>query len=1007
MIRSDSATGDDPFHYLVEPAADSLIVYAVHGTEARWMSPTTAAYRRILSQDSAEIWDRCRQNAIDSTIAPLMVQQLAEHCGVTSEVFDICVREGIQLVDRFRILDYDWQMRWLLTDVRLRQAIQALDLERSASHGSVGLQTPSEQAVSVRLSINAMMIEGIQHTLSQVPAQKVAEMNASIKSGCDAVLLAAQTHVAQKMPLAQASSNPPSSKDMGLATACNRKWKDEMQASNAAPCLTGCDSDDENALQEQSAGLQAKIASIRARTAGEDVFIPRKKARTTKKLNTGTCTSSLANTLQLPAQQSVALAQPLVHQLNPEFKQPAAQDRGAASAEPAPGAVKLVLKRQGNPDFRCTASMNTTFEKIVTVARREFGIPAEQAVCLHFEGKRLSAAELVREAGLKDRDCLKVFDLPTMKRKRTAVEAKNETIRHEMVQSLPFPGMPSTKTGVSPVVDLTSSSPPKPVSHAPTAEQPQPPMQTEPQLCPEQQEVMDAILAGKNVFYTGSAGCGKSTVLKAFVPRLRALGKTVRIIAPTGKAALDINGSTTWTYAGWTPGHMKKPLEDLVKAAHGKFVAKRFRETDVLVIDEVSMVENHLLTRLSRIMSAARGRDLPFGGVQLVVTGDFCQLPPVKPFAFCMACGREQIRKVGPRGETLYRCPRHGDCNDDDKWAFRSAVWEECKFKHVNLTNIHRQSDVVFINILQKLRTGKPLTSADRQLLLDHPCDVSNAVKLFPTREEVRRINQTEFDRLKTAKRDFRCLDYFSWNEAHGNLREKGRRSPIDNSLDALREHRLDTLVEFKAGMLVVLLVNLDIENGLVNGSQGRVIGFEPYAESKLPKATVREGGASRPGGKRSRYGKDTSPEPSQSMVQGELRGEYADLRQAQIKAFMEQPRNQNKMWPIVEFDNKIRRTIYADCQVNELGDEKPYTLLARTQIPLIAAWAMTIHKSQGMTLNRVIVDLGRSFEEGQEYVALSRARSLEGLKVTGLGENVGKGGNAQVKQFLKDKFNL
>lgn len=387
----------------------------------------------------------------------------------------------------------------------------------------------------------------------------------------------------------------------------------------------------------------------------------------------------------------------------------------------------------------------------------------------------------------------------------------------------------------------------------------------------------------------------------------------------------------------------------------------------------------------------------------------------MKPFQCCISCGRERIQKIGPAGEILYRCTRHGDCNDNDKWAFRSAVWEACNFRHVNLTNIHRQSDEVFIKILQKLRVGIPLTNADRNILQDHPCDVTNAVKLYPTREEVRRINQTEFDKLRTEKRSYQCLDYFSWNEQHGNLREKGRRSPRDGSLEALREHKLDTMVEFKAGMLVVLLVNLDIANGLVNGSQGRVIGFEPYDPAKLPKATVFPSGGDsfsstqRGGGRKSSSkggrGRESSMGPPE--VQGELRGEYAALREGLIKDFIQQDCNKHKMWPIVDFGNGIKRTIYADCQVNELGDEKPYTLLARTQVPLLAAWAMTIHKSQGMTLNRVIVDLGKSFEEGQEYVALSRARSLHGLKVESLGANVGKGGNEQVKKFLQDKFGI
>lgn len=79
--------------------------------------------------------------------------------------------------------------------------------------------------------------------------------------------------------------------------------------------------------------------------------------------------------------------------------------------------------------------------------------------------------------------------------------------------------------------------------------------------------------------------------------------------------------------------------------------------------------------------------------------------------------------------------------------------------------------------------------------------------------------------------------------------------------------------------------------------------------------------------------------------------------------------------------DNGTQRVISAECRVNEMGDEEPYSLLMRTQIPLVPAWAMTVHKSQGMTLNKVVVDLARSFESGQEYVALSRAISLEGLK--------------------------
>jgi DNA replication protein DnaC len=154
----------------------------------------------------------------------------------------------------------------------------------------------------------------------------------------------------------------------------------------------------------------------------------------------------------------------------------------------------------------------------------------------------------------------------------------------------------------------------------------------EPPLCEEQQQLVNTIMTGRNVFYTGSAGCGKSTVLKNFVNRLKAQmvwkggdqkePKRVDIIAPTGRAALDINGSTSWTYAGWNPDSMKKPLEKLKEVAeNGKWIRKRLRATDVLVIDEISMMENHHLERLNEIMQSARGNTRAFGGVQLVVTG--------------------------------------------------------------------------------------------------------------------------------------------------------------------------------------------------------------------------------------------------------------------------------------------------------------------------------------------------------------------------------------------------
>ncbi|KAF5981301.1 hypothetical protein FBULB1_4867 [Fusarium bulbicola] len=128
----------------------------------------------------------------------------------------------------------------------------------------------------------------------------------------------------------------------------------------------------------------------------------------------------------------------------------------------------------------------------------------------------------------------------------------------------------------------------------------------EPTLCKEQQDLLDLILSGRNVFFTGSAGCGKSTVLKAAVKKLRAAGKIVHITAPTGRAALGVNGVTTWSYMGWSIDSIKSPLSDLKSDSHRTTVKARLMETDVLVIDEISMVENHHLQRMNECLKSAR-----------------------------------------------------------------------------------------------------------------------------------------------------------------------------------------------------------------------------------------------------------------------------------------------------------------------------------------------------------------------------------------------------------------
>lgn len=533
-----------------------------------------------------------------------------------------------------------------------------------------------------------------------------------------------------------------------------------------------------------------------------------------------------------------------------------------------------------------------------------------------------------------------------------------------------------------------------------------------PTLCKEQQDLIDLIATGNNVFFTGSAGCGKSTALKAAVNMLREQGKIVHIVAPTGRAALQVNGMSTWSYMGWTPDYHKLPIDQLQHRGFRKHIKKRLRDTDVLIIDEISMVENHHLERMNRCMKAAicwkqwRGggdgpsfegdspidnEDAPaFGGVQVIVTGDFCQLPPVKPFEFCIECGQKLLSDED--GADFNCDENHGPFSETDKWAFRSSAWKEANFHYVNLKEIHRQKDESFIRMLQKCRLGIPFLPQEMAILMNHPCEVQKATKLLCTRKEVQIINQESFNKLKTPRYSYEALDGFeSHTEEHRDAPQYARRND-DDTLEACRDQRLEPRVILRGGMLVILQVNLDIKAGLVNGSQGIICGFEAYSPENLPRAV---------------NGDEADALPSEQR----LTGEHAKLRESQIHRFVDyQLQSSNswaaKAWPRVLFHNGLKRTIYASCIVNSIGDKEPYSLLYRTQVPLIAGWAMSVHRSQGMTLDRVVVNLSHVFEEGQAYVALSRATSLQGLKIEGSPDGLlTRGGNDEVRVFLEAKF--
>ncbi|KAK0660795.1 putative DNA repair and recombination protein [Cercophora samala] len=518
--------------------------------------------------------------------------------------------------------------------------------------------------------------------------------------------------------------------------------------------------------------------------------------------------------------------------------------------------------------------------------------------------------------------------------------------------------------------------------------------ETGPTLLPEQQNVVDHAVAGHNIFFTGSAGCGKSTVLHEVRRRLEAMDKQVCVMAPTGIVALAIGGTTTWSFAGWTPNSTRIPLEGLPK--YTEKTLKRLLQTDVIIIDEISMIENNFFERLDFLLRNIQSRSFgwrakPFGGIQVIVTGDFCQLPPVKPFQHCFSCGRE-LRKpkegidspVDDPLSTRVCVPCDLTFKDEDKFAFSSAAWNRCNFVNIHLKAIHRQKDPAFISLLQKCRLGVPFSRDDITALTRPKPGLSpgEAVKLFPVRADVWQTNHEAFEQLKTPSVTFECEDHFQGRRKH--YPEYGRRLE-DGTLAWLDQHRFERELRLKKDMRVLLLRNLNLKKRLCNGSQGKIVGFEPFAWSKIP---TRGNGA----------------------ISG--RGDL-ELKEKLIRNFVcaneSQLRKEGFGWPVVEFDNGVVKTVYPDCDIYDVGYQRPYSMVSRTQVPLTAGYALTIHKAQGMTLEKVIVDVSKVFEEKQIYVALSRAKSLDGLQVVGLtrgsvGYDDGEG-SEKVRRFLRETF--
>lgn len=480
------------------------------------------------------------------------------------------------------------------------------------------------------------------------------------------------------------------------------------------------------------------------------------------------------------------------------------------------------------------------------------------------------------------------------------------------------------------------------------------------ELTAEQNTVVKMAMSGDNIFLTGAAGSGKTVTLLQIIAQLKKKLQDdnpdipkVQVAAPTGLAALPLNGITTYSFAGWKPDSFKISLDKLLHPdSIKKRTIKALRRLEVLILEEISMVESQFIERLSLLLQTVKQNPEPFGGIQVIFLGDFYQLPPVKPFEHCMICGVEMVGVFDRvcKSDWCKDRPDNISFKPGDKWAFNARVWEQLNFRHVKLEQIHRQKDETFKALLNKVRDGVDLSDAEWHDLIRPKILPPNVfpIRLMSKRVDVDSFNNSQLDLIQSEVKVWEAYDD-SCQLYRGEF-DYLRQHEIDKKLEEYRiaiseYHRFPRRLKLKVGAKVVLLHNQERKSGLVNGSQGTIVGFVNAENWPVT-----------------------------------IKGDHADWRRTQMNRFTEK----NPWRPVVKFaDGKVAAIAPVPSE-SLMGTVKDRYLTCRTQMPLLLAWALSIHKSQGMTMEHVEVSRNDIFESGQLYVALSRATKLEGLTVTG-----------------------
>jgi len=423
------------------------------------------------------------------------------------------------------------------------------------------------------------------------------------------------------------------------------------------------------------------------------------------------------------------------------------------------------------------------------------------------------------------------------------------------------------------------------------------------QFSREQQIAFDKYIEGKNIFITGPGGTGKTALIRHIQKDAFKKCINIQVCALTGCAAvlLECKAKTvhSWAGIGLGNGTIQQIITKIIK---NKYAKATWKKTDILIIDEISMMSQKLFEMLDAIGKFIRKNLKPFGGIQVIFSGDFYQLPP-----------------VGIKDEP-----------ETSKFCFESSLWFQT-FKlhdHIKLCKIFRQSDPIYQKILNQIREGRlKQTSHDKLLQLvsrnKDPESFIRPTQLFPTRNKVDYINLTEMNNLKEKEYEYKIKYHLDleMNNDEKSDRLNYTKEQIQSELMYLQNNiRCEEIIKLKLGAQVMCIVNIQLDNGdiLCNGAQGIIVDIS---------------------------------------TQG---------------------------LPIVKYKNNYQMTMSYHIWPSELIPG-----IGVSQIPLILAWALTIHKAQGFTLDIAEIDVGSGiFECGQTYVALSRVKSLDGLYLSSFDPN-------------------